>query len=136
MGQIGTVAIMLLFGMGFALFVGSGGTYGVGFLEMMQYMADYNTEGLVNLIINAVMNPLTLVTIAVITLATFGSGNTLRYTVGVAILVAIASIFISPFSFYNEAMGAIPIYLQYLIKGFFNLLLVLAVIGFVSDKDW
>ena len=137
MDDLGTVTLILLLGVGFALHVGSlamGLDLGSGFTTFIEAITEYNINGLLNLIKNAIMSPVSAATLAFAIGASFISSQSVRYTFAVAVLVALSTILFMPFTILNEAVVAIPVVIRYLIQGFFALLMILAVIGFVMER--
>lgn len=136
MANLGFTATILLFGIGFALYAFDSTAYGMGFALLVGLIADWNIAGIVNMMLGALSNPLSLGTMVVVTLASFGAGNTVKYTVGMVILIAMAQILFMPFTFIPEALSGVPTVIRYLIQGFFNLLLIFATLSFILEKDW
>lgn len=136
MAQLGFTATILLFGMGLVLWAFDPTAYGIGFPQFVAYLTSWNIQGMVNLIMAALSNPLAIGSMVLVTLASFGSGNTVKYTVGMVVLIAMANILFLPFTFTTEALTAVPITIRYLVQGFFSLLLVFATMSFILEKDW
>ena len=134
MENLGTVAMLLLFGAGFALYVGSGGEYAPGFLNFYTAVGSYDINGLINLIFQSITDITTWGIVAVVTALALVNSQSLKYTAGIAVMTAFASLFFTPFTFINGL--ALPIEIVYLIRGFFNFILMIAVIQFITEKRW
>lgn len=134
MQDIGTVALILLFAVGFVMYVGSNGQYGIGFLELYNQVGTMDLKSIVNLIVSALSSSISIGTMVIATLFALTNSRSAAYIAGITILIAVAQIFFLPFTFYKEV--PFPNEIMMLTRGFFNLLLLLAVIGFVSEKRW
>jgi len=129
--DLGTICVILLFGIGFALAIGSNFTYGMGFIELYNYAAFSSIDSIIQKIITAIINPMSLGIIGVSSMISLLSGNR-SYTIQVTLLAALAQMLFMPFTFISEL--PIPIEIMYLIRGFFGILMILAVLGFVGSR--
>ena len=137
MDDLGMVTLILLLGIGFALYVGSmamGLDMGSGFISFIDAITENNIEGLLNIIISSIMSPASAAVLAFAIGASFISSQSVRYTFAVAVLIALATILFMPFTVLTEATATIPLAIKYLIQGFFALLMILAVVGFVMER--
>lgn len=137
MRGVGSIAMVLLFAVGFVLYVGSAGEIQVGFIEFMNIIDQgASLSDLVNLVLSQLSDIVTAGTIAIAGAAAFMNSRSAGVAIGISILVGLVSIFLTPFTFYNEAGSMMPAELAMLVRGFFNMLIVLAVISFLSERDW
>jgi len=134
MQNIGTIAILLLFGMGFALYVGSGGEYGVGFIEFWNAIEGQDINSIIELIVNSLTSTVTIGTAAIAAVLGMVNSQSIRYAAGIVVLTALASIFLTPFTFYKDI--PLPTEITWLIQGFFNLVLLIAILQFITEKEW
>jgi len=138
--DLGLVCIILLFCMGFALYVGTdcstaGSTncLGVGFYEMWLFVGNVSVDGLLNILYTAIMDPLTIGILITGGVAAFLSGNR-NFTLPLIVLAALANILFMPFTFISSA--PIPVEFIWLIKGFFGILMLLAVLSFTIGRSF
>lgn len=137
MDDLGMVTLLLLLGVGFSLYVGSlalGMDLGAGFMTFVEAVSSYDINGILNLIFNAISSPTNAVILAFAVSASFFASQSVRYTFAIFVLIATAQILFMPFTVLTEATALIPIEIRLLTQGFFGLLMVLAVIGFVMER--
>ena len=137
MDDLGLVAIILLFGVGFALFMGGtaiGMDFGTGFGAFVDTISAFDVQGIIDLIIQSVTNPINAAALTVAFGASFLTGQSIRFTLAILILVAVVQLLFIPFTFMNEATSIMPVEIRLLISGFFSLLLIFIVLSFVSDR--
>lgn len=130
MAGIGLTATLLLVGIGFALYVGSGGVYAPGFIALTQMGS---IQAMLNAIISS-LSGITLGAVAIVSVASLTSGQSLKYTLAVAAVAAMSSFFLLPFTMVSNL--GVPTVIQMLITTFFNILLVVAMLGFILEKEW
>lgn len=139
MAQLGTVALFLLVGMGFALYVGSNGQYGQQFYAYYSTITKFDINGMFNLILNALTQNglggiLNIGTIMVSGILSLALSQSIRYAVGIALITGVATLLFSPMTFLNEL--ALPWQVSLLAGGFFNLLILVAMLQFIAEKEW
>ncbi|UCD07244.1 MAG: hypothetical protein JSW41_05475 [Candidatus Aenigmatarchaeota archaeon] len=140
MGQIGFISLVLLFGIGFAMYFGTldacAGTdncLGVGFIEFTNFLSsDINT--MINLIIAAVVSPTGLAIIGLLTAALVLQGQTGAFIVRVVLIIGLNILFV-PFTFVGE-LGAVPFMIQLFIRTAFNLFMIIAVMSYTTGRDF
>lgn len=136
MGNIGTVAIVILFGIAFAMYVYDSDAYGFGFTQVIDAWANQDIEIIVNLIISSIINPLSLGVMGIALIASIMSGKSSEYVIAVLILVTMSQILFTPFAIVNDITSTIPIQIQWLVRGFFSIMMVMAVISFITGRDF
>jgi hypothetical protein len=147
MDDLGLVALIMLFGIGFAFYLGGPSIchwtqgaaaacegYVPGFFSLLQTLATGDLSSFIN---TYIITPLTAIvsvgSIGIAALAGYISGESMRAIAGISIVIAMVNVLFVPFAFLNSAIFSYqPIGL--FIVGFFNLLLLLAIISFVLDK--
>lgn len=132
MANYGTVALVLLFSISFALYVGSGGEYASNFMLLIQ---ELNKPGvnIWNAVLDSILSPEILIgTVATIAAAGLSSYS-VTYTIPALILGVIANYVLFPLSFLSDT--GMPTELGWLIFGLLNLLLITALISFIRGKD-
>ena len=147
MEDIGLVALLLLFGVGFTFYIGgpsicawNGGTaaecsgYVPGFIIFMNALATGNISALINTyLLIPLTGIVTVASIGIAALAGYVNGESIRVQIAIVVLIPLANLLFIPFGFLNSAIFTYQP-LGLFIVGFFNLLLLLALIGFVMDK--
>lgn len=139
MGQFGTIALILLFGVGFSLYAGSLGLgidIGVGFTEFVNLINNFTIDSLLDLVLNAISNPINAAALLAVTGVSIITGNTARFTFAIAMLLGVTQILFLPFAFTTAATATIPETIRFLVQGFFSLLLVIATMSFVMERDF
>jgi len=140
MTQLGMISVVLLFGVGFALYVGTdcanlGGNncYGLGFIELFNGVAAGSIDAIVNVLLTAIADPLNIGLILTSGIAALLTGNR-SMTLPLIALVAVANTLFMPFTFI--ASVPIPIEVSWLIRGFLGITMVLAVLSFTVGRDF
>ena len=137
MDDIGFVSLLLLLGIGFALYVGSDYQYAPTFMVLTNYLVNNNTEGIVDLILTNVTSFVTIGSITLAGILSFTNSKAIETALGAVLLTALVTIFITPFTFYQGVITNTALTpLSWLITIFFNILLVIAVVNFVTGKTW
>jgi len=135
--DIGFVAMVLLFGMSFALYLGAGDTFGSPFIQLITALGSGGTMDFTWMINTFILIPLTdplvIAVIGAAAAAGFVVGGGVKYGIGAAVASGIATVFFIPFTAVT-GIPVIPIEVSYLIRGFFALILIIAIMGFITEK--
>jgi len=124
-------ALVLLFALTFALYVGSDGEYAVGFGQF--FSDEYNVNG--DSIWEGIFNQLglsDLATTAIAGTALYFAGAGVGFAVAGALLIAISAKFLTPLSLLNTIN--LPTELNYLFYGIIITIFIVAIIGFMRGK--
>lgn len=124
-------ALVLLFSISYALYVGSGGQYAPGFAQFVS--DEYNTDGQSiweNIFDSLGMSDLATTAVAGASLYFAGAG--IGYAVAGALLIAISNKFLTPLSLINSIN--MPSDLGYLLNGILITIFVVAILGFMRGK--
>jgi len=154
MDDLGLVTMVLLLGVGFALYVGgpsictfqglSGedcASFAVpGFFDFINLLATGDFSTLANTYIFTPLNGIIAVGAFGIALYT-GSSDTLRTTLALTMLMTIANIFFVPLAYFRsiggtEIVAGTGFTMSMFVVGFFNLLLILTIVSFVMERRW
>lgn len=140
MSGYGTVATFLLLGIGFALWLVDP-RYAPGIVSLYNAIGELDINAIVNIILGALSNSAVLATAGAALLTSLVVGQTVRYSFGAAILIVATNVLFLPFSFTRGfdiggiVISGIPA-IQAIVVIFFNLLLFLAVLEFITEKQW
>jgi len=134
MRGFGAVAMILLFAAGFTMYFGSGGKYGIGFLELVNAVSTMDINTIANMVVGVISSKMFLAAVAVAALAAAAFTSSMYMVALAIILMAVANILFMPFTFVAEL--PVPNEIMLFIKGFFNLLLLIAILDFVTGREW
>lgn len=134
MRDVGTVILILLFAVGFVLYVGSDGQYGAGVWKLIDSLKDMDIASIVNLVKNSLKDYTNIAGLIGIGIFSYVTTRSVSYMGGILVLSGLAQILFLPFTTYKQL--PLPSPFDMLIHGFFNLLLLIAVISFITDKEW
>ncbi len=141
MVEYGSVALILLFGIGFAMYVGtidacsvgSENCLGIGFISFINFLTSNDINAIIDLIIGAVVSPAGIGALGAVTVALILQGQVGMLLVRVAVLIS-ANILFVPFTFASDL--PVPLEIQWFIRGTFFLLMLLATISYTTGRDF
>lgn len=137
MGNIGTVSLLLLFGMGFSLYLGGsilGLELGTGFESFVGIVSAGNVNDIIDLLINSIVSAAGLGTLALSGIVGYATQSS-RYVLAIVAISGLNFLF-TPFIFINEATATIPTEIRLFVMGVFGILLTIAVLSFVMERDF
>lgn len=127
---IGGTIILILFGTAFILWLGG---YSPGFVTLTETLSQ-NPEDLANLVLGN-LGGLVLASGVVVTYSYLTRDSaSVSYLISVGILVAVTGIIFMPLTLFNDL--ALPYEIRLLVMGYFNILFVLAIISFMTGRDF
>lgn len=136
---VGTNCIILLTAMSIIMYIGMGCVSNVncGYSSgVTTLMATFSPDGGVqdqSYIVNLFFAAVPFLTLGALALKFYGEAS--KYVLGVMVIGAVNFLF-TPFTFVNELSIAIPWEVRILIQVFFNILLFIAVMTFVTEKEF
>ena len=86
------------------------------------------------MILNALTDVINIGTITAAGILALVNSQSIKYSAGIVVLMALVSILFTPFTFYSDVN--MPIEVMYLIRGFFNTVLLIAILQFITEKEW
>lgn len=131
---VGTNCIILLTAMSLVMYIGMGCStnpncgYSSGATAIMSSFSQ-GTSGIINLVLVA----FPFLTLGALALKFYGEAS--KYVIGVMVIGAVNALF-TPFTFVNELGAAIPWEVRIMVQVFFNVLLFISVMTFVTEKEF
>lgn len=133
MAGMGTVAIMILFAVAFVFYVYNP-EYGFGFVEFLDSINNNDMSAFINGVLSSLFTQLAAATIGIAAVAALATRNS-DYLVAAFLLIGVNALFV-PFTFATAVTQNVPFMISILVRGFFNIILLLAIIGFIMGRDF
>lgn len=136
---IGTNCLIILIAMSVVMYIGMGCVsdvncgYSSGVTTLMSTFSPDGGPQSQTYIVNLFLGLVPFITLGALALKFYGEAS--KYVIGVMVIGAVNVLF-TPFTFVNELSLAIPWEVRIMIQLFFNIMLFIAVMSFVTEKEF
>jgi len=129
----GTTAMILLFAVVFALYVGSDGDISPGFLSLWGVIGEGGSS-FWDMLINSFLNPAILGSAAIVGIVSAIITRDMALTLSAASIAILSNVFLFPLASIRAA--GLPMEITWLVIGFMNMLLIAGIMSFIRGKNF